>query len=226
MWLDGYRQLLNFGVELVILGVLLWHKGIGMFFVGAKDLKLTKMIIDYLNAIYPMSEELTTYLSKVVQFQKVKKKEFLLREGQVSRHIYIIWKGLVRCYYTMEDGREVSARFMLEGDPVAPILSFFQQVESYESLVAFEDCELYALSYEDMEYARRNYLEFNFIAFELIKRNYQQSEERLLIIRCRTAEERYALLRKRWPELLNRVPKRLVASYIDLAPSAMSRKII
>jgi CRP-like cAMP-binding protein len=182
------------------------------------------MIIEYLNAIYPMSDGLTDYLLKVVSFQKVKKKQFLLRQGQVSRHIYIIWKGIVRCYYTMEDGKEVSARFMLEGNPVAPILSFFQQVESYESLVALEDCELYALSYEDMEYARRIYLEFNFIAFELIRRNYLQSEERLLMIRCRTADERLAFLKERWPQLLERVPKKLIASYIDLTPSVMSRK--
>ena len=124
----------------------------------------------------------------------------------------------------MEDGKEVSARFMLEGNPVAPILSFFQQVESYESLVALEDCELYALSYDDMEHARRKYLEFNFIAFELIRRNYLQSEERLLMIRCRTADERLAFLRERWPQLLERVPKKLIASYVDLTPSVMSRK--
>ncbi|TDW96980.1 Crp/Fnr family transcriptional regulator [Dinghuibacter silviterrae] len=182
------------------------------------------MIIDYLNSIYPMSEELKEYLSKVVRFQEVKRKQFLLKEGQVSRDIYFIWKGIVRCYYVLDTGEEVSARFMMEGNAVAPILSFFQQVQSYESLIAFEDCELYALSYEDMEYCRRKYLEFNFIAFELIKRNYLQSEERLLIIRRRTAEERYNLLRDRWPKLLQRVPKKHIASYLDLAPWSISRK--
>jgi CRP/FNR family transcriptional regulator, anaerobic regulatory protein len=183
------------------------------------------MIIEYLSAIYPMTDELKAYLSKVVEFQTFKKKEFLLREGQVSRYIYIIWKGMVRCYYTLPDGQQVSARFMVEGDPVAPIHSFFKQVNSYESLMAFEDCELYAISYEHLQYVRKTFLEFNFIAFELIMRNYLKAEERLLIIRRRTAKERYELLREQWPGLLDRVPKRLIASYIDLAPSAMSRKI-
>jgi len=196
-----------------------------MLFVVARDLvKLTIMIIEYLNGIHSMSDELMEYLSRVVQHRTFKKKEFLLREGQVARHIYIISKGMIRCFYTLPDGQEVSARFMSEGDPVAPIVSFFKQVESYESLVAFEDCEVFSLSFEDMQYARKTYKEFNYIAFELIMRNYLKAEERLLIIRRRTAKERFALLRSGWPQLLQRVPKKLIASYIDLAPSQISRK--
>ena len=182
------------------------------------------MIIEYLHSIRPLSPELEDHLSKILRFERYKKKEILLREGQVSRNIYFIWKGLVRCYYMMEDGQEVSARFMLEGHTVAPIISFFLQVESYESLIALEDCELYAMSFQDFEDTRERFVEFNYHAFELIKQNYLESEERLLMIRRRKAEERYAILVDRWPQLLARVPKRLIASYLDLAPSQMSRK--
>lgn len=198
---------------------------IGTFFVVPKSpTKPVKMIIKYLDSLRPLSDELKEHLTKVITFQRYKKKDIILQQGQVARHIYFIWKGMVRCFYTMDDGQEVSARFMLEGHAVAPILSFFKQVESYETLVAFEDCELYGMSFEDLEDTRQRFVEFNFHAFLLITRNYLESEERLLMIRRRTANERYAILRERWPQLLERVPKRLIASYIDLAPSQMSRK--
>lgn len=181
------------------------------------------MILDVLRKIHPVSDGLADFITRTVHFEKIRKKHVLLRAGEVARYIYFIQKGLVRCYY-INGGEEISSRFMQENHVVSPIWSFFQQVESYEYVVAMEDCELYGMSYLDLEECRRQFPEFNFIAFELMKRNYLKSEERLFIIRGRTAAERYRILQERWPELLNRVPKKYIASYLDLTPWSLSRK--
>src|ERR1700744_675525 len=181
------------------------------------------MILDVLRKIHPLSDELADFIAKKVRFEKIRKKHVLLRAGEVARYIYFIQKGLVRCYY-LHGGEEISSRFMPEEHVVAPIWSFFQRVESYEYVVAVEDCELYGMSYDDLEDCRKAFPEFNYIAFELMKRNYLKSEERLFLIRGRTASERYRLLLDRWPELVNRVPKKYIASYLDLTPWSLSRK--
>ncbi|HTJ11628.1 MAG TPA: Crp/Fnr family transcriptional regulator [Dinghuibacter sp.] len=181
------------------------------------------MILDVLRKIHPLSDDLSDFITRKVHFEKIRKKHVLLRAGEVARYIYFIQKGLVRCYY-INGGEEISSRFMQENHVVSPIWSFFQQVESYEYVVAVEDCELYGMSYLDLEECRKRFPEFNFIAFELMKRNYLKSEERLFIIRGRTAAERYRLLQERWPELSNRVAKKHIASYLDLTPWSLSRK--
>ena len=219
---------MNLGAWVVILGGRLRCNELGTLFVGEGDPQTYTMIIqhliEYLNGIHPLSDDLQAYLAENVQVYKFKKKEFILREGQVAKYIYIIWKGMIRFYYTMPDGEEVSSRFMSERDPAAPILSFFSQVPSHESMVAHEDCEVFGISYDALEKGRKQFLEFNYVAFELIKLNYFTAEERLLIIRRRTARERFELLMQKFPLLVQRVSKKLLASYIDLAPSQMSRK--
>lgn len=193
-----------------------------MFFHSLTCSYLMDHILSYLHSFYPLSEGLRDFLIKVVGFQAVKKKDLLLRPGEVARHLYFVQAGLVRCYY-IKDGEEVSTWFMREGDVITSVLSFFRQVPGFEYLVALEDCEVYALSFEDFMEARRRFMEFNFIALELLTRYYIQSEERLLSLRRTSAQEKLAFVTENLGELLLRVPKKFVASYMDLAPGALSR---
>jgi CRP-like cAMP-binding protein len=179
-------------------------------------------ILAHLASIYPLSDALRDYLVQVVEFRTLKRKDLLLRPGEQARHIYFIKKGILRCYY-IKDGDEVSTWFMAEGNVITSVLSFFPQRPGFEYIQALEDCELYGISWDDLQYIYRNFLEFNFISRVLTERYYMQSEERLYSIRRRTARERYNYLVERWPELVLRVKQRYIASYMDLGPGTMSR---
>lgn len=179
-------------------------------------------IFDRLEAIYPMSEGLKAYLVQVVQPVEVAKRKFLLEPGKVARHLYFIAAGQVRCYY-IKDGDEVSTWFMGVGDVITSVLSFYRQRASFEYIQALEDCELYSISHDDLQYIYRNFLEFNFIARVLTEEYYMQSEERLFSIRRRTAKERYRYLVECWPKLLMKIPQKYIASYIDMGVRTMRR---
>jgi len=107
---------------------------------------------------------------------------------------------------------------------ITSVLSFFPQAESFEYMVAMEDCELWALAFDDFMAARRRFMEFNYVALDLLIRYYIQSEERLLGLRRTSAQEKMAFVTEHLGELLQRVPKKFVASYMDLAQSALSRR--
>jgi CRP/FNR family transcriptional regulator, anaerobic regulatory protein len=181
-------------------------------------------ILNQLNSIFPLSKGLWELLSDAVIFRKIRKKEFLLRPGETARYLYFIETGLVRCYY-IKDEEEVSTWFMPEGNIITSVLSFFRQLNGFEYMVALEDTELYALSFDDFMRARRLYSEFNYIALDLLIRYYIQSEERLLSLRRTSADEKMAYVTEHLGELLQRgVPKKVIASYMDLAPWTMSRR--
>jgi CRP/FNR family transcriptional regulator, anaerobic regulatory protein len=72
--------------------------------------------------------------------------------------------------------------------------------------------------------ARKDFLEFNYVALELLIQYYIQSEERLLSLRRTSAHEKMAFVTEHLGDLLQRVPKKFVASYMDLAQSALSRR--
>jgi hypothetical protein len=70
---------------------------------------------------------------------------------------------------------------------------------------------------------RKRFLEFNFMALDLLTGYYMQSEERLVSLRRMSAQEKMNYINEHLSDLAQRVPKRFLASYMDLAPWALSR---
>lgn len=169
-----------------------------------------------------MSDECKERLASILRPKELPKKELLLRAGHICQHIYFIQKGLLRCFYYRNDV-EISSWFMREGDVMVSVESFFGQKTSYESIQALEDCELYYISYKELQDIYRQFPEFNFIARVLTEKYYCLSEQRLYSIRMMRASERYEYLLEHHPELLLRVPAKYVASYLGITPEMLSK---
>lgn len=179
-------------------------------------------LLNFLNSIYPFSDSLTEYLAVNLKTKNLSKKEYLLKQGHVSREICFIDKGLLRCFYLVDD-KEVSSWFMKEGDVIVSVKSFFQQSESYEAIQALEDCTLYYISYNELQFIYRNFSEFNFIGRVLTERYYTLSEERLYAMRMQRAHDRYTYLMQYHAELILRVPSKFLASYLGITEVTFSK---
>jgi CRP-like cAMP-binding protein len=139
-------------------------------------------LLHFLESIHPMSDELKQHLAGTLKERHLAKKDYLLKAGHISRNICFIAKGLLRCFY-IKDEHEVSSWFMKEGDVIVSVESFFQQKASYESSQALEDCLLYYITYDELQYLYHNYPEFNFIGRVLLEKYYMLSEQRLYSLR-------------------------------------------
>jgi CRP-like cAMP-binding protein len=169
-----------------------------------------------------MSEGLKQHLVVTLKEKHLAKKDYLLKAGHISRNICFIAKGLLRCFYIKEE-HEVSSWFMKEGDVIVSVESFFQQTESYESIQALEDCSIYYINYDELQYIYRNFLEFNFIARVLIEKYYTLSEQRLYSLRMQRSQERYDYLLENHGDLVLRVPAKYLASYLGITEVTMSK---
>jgi CRP-like cAMP-binding protein len=179
-------------------------------------------LLRFLESIHPMSDGLKHHLATILKERELPRKSYLLRAGQISKNICFIGKGLLRCFY-IKDSYEVSSWFMKEGDVIVSVESFFSQKESYESIQALEDCIIYYVTYEELQFAYRNFLEFNFIGRVLLERYYTLSEQRLYSLRMQRSQERYDYLMKHFPELILRVPAKFLASYLGITEVTMSK---
>src|SRR5439155_22210442 len=106
-----------------------------------------KELLALLNNIHPLSPLLHKYLSEKLKGSYLAKKDFLLQAGNISRHIYFIKKGLLRCYH-IENEQEICSRFMKEGDIIVSASSFFLQKESKEFIQAIEDSQVCYICYD------------------------------------------------------------------------------
>jgi CRP/FNR family transcriptional regulator, anaerobic regulatory protein len=181
-----------------------------------------KELLQYLNNIHPLSTELIEYLNTTLKTKSLSKKDYLFKNGQVCSNIYFIEKGLLRCFYTRED-KEVCSWFMKEGDVAISVESFLKQIPSYESIQALENCVLHHISYSELQFVYKNFSEFNFVGRILTEKYYISSEQRLYSLRMQKSSEKYAYLQQYFPEFIQRIPSRYLASYLGVTEETLSR---
>ena len=178
-------------------------------------------LLHYLNGIHPLSQDLIEFLSINLKTKKLHKKDYLLKKGHVSRDICFINKGLLRCFYMIEN-KEVCSWFMKEGDVIVSVESFFTQCESYEYIQAIEDSMLHYITFDELQFIYHNFPEFNFVGRVVITGYYTLSEQRLYSMRMQRAADRYGYLLEHHPELILRVPSKFLASYLGIAEPTLS----
>ena len=179
-------------------------------------------LLQYLSLIAPLSNELCDYLLYTLTRKIYLRKEFLLKASHISDKIFFIEKGLVRCFYDQHE-KEVCSWFMKEKDCIISVESFFLQRPSYESIQALEDTTSYYIDYGELQFIYKNFPEFNFIGRVLTEKYYMLSEQRLYSLRMQNAAERYHFLLENYPELIQRVPSKYLASYLGITEETLSR---
>ena len=177
-----------------------------------------------LNAIARMSPELEAHLRRILQCKKFAKGEFIVREGQVSNFIYFVQSGLVRIYnYNLQSNAEVTSWFLREGNVFMSVLSFFLQQASYENVVALEDCICWGISFEQLEEILRLFPEFEKHHGRILRQYYCRALERQFKLDRQSPVQRYTVLVEEEPELLRRVPVKLLQTYLQMSDSTFKR---
>jgi CRP-like cAMP-binding protein len=155
--------------------------------------------------------------------KKLRKRQYLLQEGDVCKHLAFVSKGLLRTYNVDDKGDEHMSVFGWEGWWLSDFNSFLSGEPAVFNIDAIEDSELLLISHSKYEELT--------IAVPVMDRYfrilYQNSivtkERRLMSSITHTAEERYLQLAGSNPQLIERIPQNLVASYLGIAPETLSR---
>jgi CRP-like cAMP-binding protein len=172
-------------------------------------------LIQLLKGIAPLSKGLEHHLRFIIRRRQFKKKEYLLKIGQVSQEILFLSKGLVRSY-TIVRGRPVSNWFMKEGDLCISVLSFLQQAPAVDFIQALEPCECWGITHSELEDTYRRFVRFNIHGRIITSEYYVRSEQRHHAKVRQTPMDKYKLLMKNDPDLVSRVPNKDLASFLDV----------
>jgi CRP-like cAMP-binding protein len=140
----------------------------------------------------------------------VKKGSILQRKGDVSTKIYSVEKGLLRTYSIDKKGKEHIFMFAPEGWLVADVSAINGPADLF--IEAMEDSELLI---RDNDFVHAN-------PIALIKR-IAVLQKRAIMLMSATAIERYDSFMKTYPNIVQRVPQKMIASYLGITPEALSK---
>jgi CRP-like cAMP-binding protein len=156
-------------------------------------------------------------------FSTIKKKETLVTQGRPSDKAFFIEKGLLYSYRTIENGESQVVQFGQERHWIGDLHSFLTGRDALFSVEALEPCELWAISKGDIDRAMSASRALETFMRLLFQSAYAHTLAYLSEIHSQDAEAKYERLRSQRPQLLQRVPQHLIASYLGILPSSLSR---
>jgi CRP-like cAMP-binding protein len=155
-------------------------------------------------------------------FLQVPKKFQLVKEGDVSREIYYIKKGIVRYFYN-KDGEEITGFIFTENLFASSYESFLRQTPSIQVLETIEDCELLVINFDALQMLYADVPKINILTRVIAEQRFLNAQQILSSYILDTPEERYLKFSKRHPDILQRVPQHIIASFLGITPVSLSR---
>lgn len=179
-------------------------------------------VFSLLNGLYPLSPGIIEFLSTRATVRSVRKGKMLVKSGEVCHHLFFIVKGALRGYMKEED-RDITTWISIDNEVVTSISGLNDQAPSIENIQAIEHSDLVVISHTDLETLYNDYPDFNIVGRKLLQRYYQDAERRAFIARIPGTENRYQYFVKNYPQLINRIPIKYIASFLGVTLETMSR---
>ncbi|MEO8412684.1 MAG: cyclic nucleotide-binding domain-containing protein [Ginsengibacter sp.] len=155
------------------------------------------------------------------KFEEAGSRHLLLKEGNISRKIYVIRKGCIRNWF-YHDGKEISFQFFFEGDVVYSPESFRKNTPSLFSIETIEPVTLKWMSQMDMETVREDLLLYKYMIGKAVDKNAEFMRHFFSYLK-NIPQERYEILLSENPEIIKRVPLQHIASYLGITAVSLSR---
>ncbi|MEO7120927.1 MAG: Crp/Fnr family transcriptional regulator [Ginsengibacter sp.] len=155
--------------------------------------------------------------------KKLRKRQFLLQDGDVNKYTAFVSKGLLRSYTVDEKGNEHILQFAFEGWWMGDLYSFLTDEPSSFNMEALEACELLLITKPSWELLLNKIPAFERYFRILIQNNLIATQKRLMGSLSKSAEEKYVNLINTFPGCLQRVPQHMIASYLGITPETLSR---
>lgn len=176
-----------------------------------------------LNAIYPLSKSLNNFLSNSLKTSYYKKGDFIVKNGEVCDRLHIIRKGLVRVFFYYENS-EITTWVSVDNEMATSISGFFKKTPALENIECLEDTCTESISHHDLDVALGNFKEMECLYRILMQQYYLHAECRAYLVRIPTAKGRYGhFLQNYNPEIIKRLPKKYLASLLNMRPETLSR---
>ncbi|QHT69202.1 Crp/Fnr family transcriptional regulator [Rhodocytophaga rosea] len=180
-------------------------------------------LIRHLSRYISLEPQEITLLTESFKLKHLKKKDFLLHQGEVSRFETFVNKGCLRAFHITNKGEEHIVQFAVEDWWIGDMYSFLTQTPAMYTIEALEDCELLQIDKNGLEelYLKLPKMERFFRI--IIQNAFVASQKRIISSMSQTADERYLAFIEKYPAIEQRIPQYQVAAYLGITPEFLSR---
>ncbi len=177
----------------------------------------------YLEDKFPINDDELEMFRQVCSVKKLRRRQYLLQEGDVWNKNAFVSKGVLRTYRVDEKGVEHIIQFSIENWWAGDRQSYHTGLPSTFNIEALEDSEIVLIPKADFDRLQVEIPKFGEFTRVLLERSFIASQNRIHASISYTAEEKYADFIKTYPDITNRIPQHMIASYLGISPETISR---
>lgn len=171
----------------------------------------------------PLTAEEQALVAGYLTVKKIRKRQYLLQEGDVCKAVAFVEQGALRAYTLGADSNEHIIQFALEGWLISDISSFLTGEPGTYAIDAIEDTQVLLMSRAATDELAARLPKFQAYMYQLMTKAYIALQKRLKAAISLSPDERYTGLLASYPSIAQRVPQRMLASYLGLTPETLSR---
>lgn len=174
-------------------------------------------------AIHPLHEDEWTDFAAIWQPFDAKRKAILTKAGETERHLYFVLEGVQRGFYLHDEGKEATIVFSYPFSFSGIVDSFLTQQPSRFFLETLTNSKFLRTEFRQVNELLQRHHNFQTCMFKALSFTFAGVLERQIEIQCFSAEEKFRILLKRSPHVLQLIPHKYLASYLGIDPTTFSK---
>lgn len=184
---------------------------------------MSNLLLDNIRKHISLSESDIELLMSVIHTKKLKRKQFLTQEDEVSKYSAFVLSGCMRSFFTDANGFEHNLQFAIEDWWITDMMSFTTQKPGRLNIEALEDTEMLIITRDDQLKLFNSCPKFEKYFRIITENGFVSAQNRLLDNMSLPATDRYLNFSKKYPQLLQRLPQVQIAAYLGITPEFLSK---
>ncbi|HVS97724.1 MAG TPA: hypothetical protein VHE54_14620 [Puia sp.] len=176
----------------------------------------------YLSRYVPLSKQEFGQLLPYIEIREFDKKVKVIDKGEIERYLNVIAWGLVRKYLPVRN-REITVQLASEGHIIHSELSFHYRTPSGSVIETIEPTAFFSISYDSLQDLYDHLTKAERMGRLLISDLYVKKDNRYFDQLLQSTRERFLQYVRTHPQMMQRVPQKYIASYLNIKPETFSR---
>jgi CRP-like cAMP-binding protein len=184
---------------------------------------MSNLLRQQIEKIVRLTDEEFEFVESHFVSKKFKKHQFVVQYGQRVEFDYFVLKGCLKSYHTDDLGKEHIIQFGLPDWWITDYEAYYFHTNATVNIDCVEDSELLCLSNTDREKLCAQLHKIEHFFRKKTNRRNVALQQRIVSLMSVSAKERYEKLLEQYPQLFQKVPKRLIAQYLGVTRETLSR---
>ncbi|WP_343690979.1 Crp/Fnr family transcriptional regulator [Chitinophaga sp.] len=177
----------------------------------------------HIEQITPLTDEEFEHVNTFFTLKKVRKNQYLVHEGDETKYEYLVLSGIYKVFFVDNAGREYIVQFAQQNWWMSDYEAFFKEKNATMFIECIEAGEVLYSTLAAREKLSADLHKMEHFFRVKLTNGYVALQQRIRLLLSSTPQQRYEEFSKLYPELIEQIPKKLIAEYLGVSRETLSR---